>query len=63
MAQITLWLKTETRSYVQTALVQACKSDGGFLTVHDVLLDLPVSAFRSDVTFNEGHKICPPVKK
>jgi len=43
--------------------MSVCRAKAGILTVHDVPLYLPQSAFRSDVTFNEGHKICPSIKK
>ena len=52
-----------TAMRIVNAIADVCKAKAGILTVHDVPLYLPQSAFRSDVTFNDGHKICPPIKK
>ena len=52
-----------TAMRIVNAIPQVCAAKAGVLTIHDLPLYLPQSAFRSDVTFNEGHKICPPVKK
>lgn len=52
-----------TAMRIVNAVPAVCEAKAGVLTIHDIPLYLPQSAFRSDVTFNEGHKICPPLKK
>ena len=52
-----------TAMRIVNAIPYVCKAKPGILTVHDLPMTLPSSAFRSDVTFMEGHKICSPTKK
>ena len=52
-----------TAMRIVNAIPYVCNAKPGILTVHDLPMTLPSSAFRSDVTFMEGHKICSPIKK
>lgn len=47
-----------TAMRIVNAIPMVCAGRGGILTIHDLPLYLPGSAFRSEATYIEGHKIC-----
>lgn len=52
-----------TAMRIVNAIPAVCAAKAGILTIHDIPMYLPQSAFRSDATFNKGHKICQPIRK